>query len=204
MKTEHRQEIGKTVSYYILSLGSVLFALCLADATVAFASTGGAEQGIPWKDWLWRILNFAVLVFLLVKFLGKPVKEFLRKRSELIEKSMKEAGEAKELAKKALDEVQGRLKDKDKVLNELLDAARKAGETEKEALTAQGENLKNKILEQAKANIEYELQKAKEAIRSEAIEMSIELAEKGVKEKLGKKEQDRIFEEYLRKLEGKN
>lgn len=190
--------------FLVCVLGFMLFTLCLADATIAFASAGGAEHGIPWKNWLWRILNFAVFVFLLSIFFGKPVKEFLRKRSELIEKSMKEAEEAKELAKNALDKVQERLKDKDKMLKELLDAAQKAGETEKEALIAQGENLKNKILEQAKANIEYELQKAKKAIRSEAIEMSIELAEKGVREKLGREEQDRIFEEYLRKFEGKN
>jgi F-type H+-transporting ATPase subunit b len=176
---------------------------CLLFTVIAFAAEE-AEHAPSWQDWLWKIVNFAILVFLIVKFGGKPIREFFRKRTELIEKSLKEAEEAKEFAKKALTEVQERLKGADKEIEGIIEAAKKAGEADKEALIAEGETLKNKILEQTKANIEFELQKAKESIKSEAALMALELAEKDIKEKLSKKEHERLIEEYIKKLEGKN
>lgn len=175
----------------------------LFTAVLALAAEGGGHSA-SFKDWLWPIVNFAILLFILVKFGHKPIREFLRKRTELIEKSLKEAEETKEFAKKALAEVQERLKFIDEEINKILESARKAGEKEKEALIAQGESLKNKIIEQTKANIEYGLQKAKKEIKSEAALMAIELAEKKIKQRLDTKEQERLIEEYIKKFEAKN
>ncbi len=176
---------------------------CLLFTTDAFAAEG-REHVFAWKDLLWPVINFAVLVFILVKFGGKPIREFFKKRTELIEKSLKEAEEAKKLAEKTLYEVKNRLKDTDQEINEILESAKKAGEKEKEAIIAEGEKLRDKILEQTKANIEFELEKAKKSIKSEAALMALELAEKQIKEKLGKKEQETLIDEYIKKLEARN
>ena len=47
------------------------------------------------------------------------------------------------------------------------------------------------------------LKHAKEAIKAEAVEIAMELAEKKLKEKLTKKEQERLLEESLMKIGGK-
>jgi F-type H+-transporting ATPase subunit b len=173
---------------------------------VSFAAEEGAEAEhvFTWKDWFWPVINFAVLVFILVFFTRKPFAEYFKNRTELIEKSLKEATEAKELAQKTLNEVRGRLKNTDSEIAEIIESARKAGEKEKEAIIADSERLKAKILEQAKANIDFELQKAKEKIKSEAAMMALELAEKQIKEKLGQKEQETLIDGYIKRLEAKN
>jgi F-type H+-transporting ATPase subunit b len=122
----------------------------------------------------------------------------------MIEKSLKEASEARELAQKTLLEVQSRLKNTDSEIEEILQAARKSGEKEKEAVIAEGEKLKEKIIEQAKANIDFELQKAKEKIKSDAALLALELAEKEIREKLGQKEQEALINDYIKRLEEKN
>ncbi len=178
-----------------------------AFAATAFGVGGGggeAAHGSPVMEWVWRILNFAVLVFILVKFLGKPLKGFLRQRTELIEKTLKEAEAAKELAQKALHEVEERLKVKDKEIDEIITAATRSGEKEKDSIIEQGNKLKEKILEQAKINIDYELKHAKGAIKAEAVEIAMELAEKKIKGKLTKEEQERLLEESLQKMGGRN
>ncbi len=174
----------------------------LLNATV-FAAEGGEHHTTTWKDWLWPVINFAILVIVLVYFGRKPIKEYFKKRTELIEKSLKEAEEARMFAKKALEEVQERLRNTDKEIKEIIEGARKAGEREKEALIAEGERLREKILEQAKTNIEFELEKAKKEIKSEAALIAIELAEKQIKEKLGREEQEALIEEYIQRLEEK-
>jgi len=64
--------------------------------------------------------------------------------------------------------------------------------------------MKEKILEQARTNIAYEVKRAKETIMEEASAIAIELAEKKLKEKLTEEEQLKLLEESLAKIEGKN
>jgi F-type H+-transporting ATPase subunit b len=170
-------------------------------AATAFSAEGAEPHGFAWKELVWPVINFAILVIVLFLAGRKPIKEYFKKRTEMIEKSIQEAEEAKELAKKSLEEVRERLRNTDREINEILEAAKRSGEKEKEALIAEGEELKNKILEQARANIEFELQKAKKAIKSEAALMALELAEKQLKERLGREKQDELIDEYIKKLE---
>lgn len=174
----------------------------LLFATSAFAVEGG-EHVTTWKDWFWPVVNFSILVIILFYFGRKPIKEYFQKRTELIEKSLKEAEEAREFAKKALDEVQERLRNTDKEIKEIIEGARRAGEKEKDELIAEAERLRQKIIEQARANIGFELEKAKKEIKSEAALIAIELAEKQIKERLSREEQEALIEEYIQRLEGK-
>ena len=180
------------------------FHLLLLTA-VAFAGEGGEEHQSVLKAYLWPVVNFLILVALLVYMMKKmDIKGYFKKRTELIEQSLKEAREAKELAQKALTEVEERLKVKDKEIEEIIASARFSGEREKERLTEEGDKLKEKILEQARTNIDYEVKKAKEAIKEEAVGIAMELAEKKLKEKLTKEEQLKLLEESVAKIEGKN
>lgn len=186
----------------------VIFAVCILSlglVSFGFASSGGEEGGAGaiFKDYLWKIINFGILFFILFKFGKKPIQSFLKQRTELIEKTLKEAKEAKELAQKALQEVEERFRTKDKEIEEILSASKRAGEQERERLLEEGNKLRGKIYEQAKVNIDYELKHAKDAIKAEAVEIAMELAEKKLKEKLTKKEQERLLEESLIKIGGK-
>lgn len=183
----------------------IIIFLNLIIVASVFASEGGGEVAhFTYKDWLWPVINFSILIFVLVFFARKPFSEFFQNRTAMIEKSLREASEAKEIAQKTLNEVRERLKHTDNEIEQILEAARKSGEKEKELIIAEGERLKEKIIEQAKANIDFELQKAKEAIKSDAALMALELAEKQIKEQLGQKEQEALIGDYIKRLEAKN
>ena len=184
---------------------AALFVFCILQFALISLAFGAEEAGHggEWKEWLWRILNFAILVVILVKFMGKPLKEFLRKRTELIEKTLQEAKEARELAQKALAEIEERLKLKDREIEEILSRSRLSADKEKELLIQQGEQMGEKLLEQARNNIDYELGRAKESIKAEAVKIAMELAEKKLKERLTKEEQIRLIEESLARMETK-
>jgi F-type H+-transporting ATPase subunit b len=131
------------------------------------------------------------------------IKGYFRRRTELIEQTLKEAKEARALAEKALAEVEERLKVKDKEIAEIVAYARQSGESEKVRLVEEGEGMQAKIVEQTKNNIDYEIKRAKEAIKEEAVLIAMELAEKKIREKMTKDEQVRLLEESLAKIEGK-
>ncbi len=188
--------------------GFILLTFNALLLTASFAIASGGGEAAPKSllaTYAPAILNFVILVGLLV-FLMKmmDIKGYFRKRTELIEQSLKEAREAKELAQKALAQVEERLKIKDKELEEILSAARESGEREKTRIIEEGAKLKERILEQTKNNIDFEVKMAKETIKQEAVEIAMGLAEKKLKDRLTKEEQIKLLEESLLKIEGKN
>lgn len=188
-----------------VGMKSILFLSAVVLMPVAaYAAGGGDHEGMGIKDWAWRILNFAILVVLLVKFVGKPLREFLAARKELIEKSIRESQEAKALATQALAEVQERLKLKDQEIADILASAKHSGEAERDRLTAEGERMAVRIAEQAKTNINIELKRAKEIIQEEAVQAALQLAEEKIRQQLTKDEQDKLLSESIKLIEGRN
>lgn len=188
-----------------LSATKTLLLSCLLLLLPANVFAGGGEMiQMGLMDWVWKIVNFAILVFLLLKFVKKPLQNYLQQRKETIEKTLKEAREAKELAQRALAEVEERLVLKDKEIAAILESAKDSGEREKARLFEEGERMKTRILDQARMNIDYELRKAKEAIQVEAAESALARAEQMIKEEITEKDQERLFKESLKLLEAKN
>ena len=190
------------ILHKILSLTPIIL---FVSVSFAFASSGEGAEPSLFKAYFWAIINFLILVGLLAFMMKKmDIKGYFKKRTELIEQSLKEAREAKELAQKALAEVEERLKIKDREVEEILKAARESGERETGRLTEEGDRLTARILEQTRNNIDFEVKMAKEAIKEEAVEIAMELAEKKLKQKLTKEEQMKLLEESIAKIEGKN
>lgn len=179
--------------------------MLLLAAAVAFASSGGEgeEQGGVFWGVFWQVVNFGVLVTLLVFVGRKPIRDFFRNRSETIRKSLDEARQARELAERALAEVDERLKTKDRDIQEIISTAEQSGRKEREAIIKEGERLSQRLIEQARVNIDYELKQAREAIKAEAVELALELAEKKITGRLSEQEQRKLFEEALGRLEKK-
>jgi F-type H+-transporting ATPase subunit b len=183
----------------------ILLTLILVGATTVFGvEEAGEHHGGGVMEWVWKIVNFAILVFILVKFLAKPMREYFRKRTEVIDKSLKEATEAKELAQKALQEVQEKLRLKDQEVEKIISSAKASGEAEKERLIEEGKQMSEKIKEQAKTNIEMELQNAKAALRAEAAELALKIAEKKLKEELTEEKQKKLIEDSIKRFENGN
>ena len=97
------------------------------------------------KEYLWPVINFLILVGVMVYMLKKmDIKGFFKKRTELIEQTLREAREAKELAQKALLEVEERLKVKDTEIASIIAGAKQSGENEKARLVEEGDKLRSK------------------------------------------------------------
>ena len=186
---------------------SVCYSLYITLHSSPVFASGGAEEAPKslLAAYTPAILNFLILVALLVFMMKKmDIKGYFRKRTELLEQSLKEAREAKELAQKGLAQIEERLKVMDKELEEILSAAKESGEREKARIVEEGARLKERILEQTRNNIDFEVKMAKETIKEEAVGIAMELAEKKLKDRLTKEEQVRLLEESLLKIEGKN
>lgn len=132
----------------------------------------------------WTSLAFLILLFLLKKFAWKPILEALSER----EKKISEALEAAQAAERRMAEIQA---NNEKLLAEaarerenILKAAREASDKliteakEKASLEAQ------RILDQARENIQNEKMKAITDLKNQVGMLSLEIAEKIMRLKL--------------------
>lgn len=190
-------------TYYLLPTAyCLLLTACFLLFSPSFSlAAEGAAHGGDWKEWLWKIVNFGILVFILVKFAGKPLRDFLRQRTELIEKTMRDANAARQAAEQALAAIEDKLRLKDKEIEDILDWSKNSAKLEQELLISQGEQMKKRILEQARNSIDYELRLAKEALKAEAAEAAVGLAEEKIKERLTGEVQAALIEKSINLVE---
>lgn len=188
---------------YIPAFLSIL--VMLIFSAIAFASEEGAaaEHGTSFlHDWLPRIINFGVLAAVLVYFGRKPIRDFLKARTEAIEKSLQESRETKEKAFAALAEMEQKVKDVQNETRRILDDARVRGEQDKQSLVEEGKKVVQDVQVQVKSAVDIEVQKARTSLAVEAALLSIDLAEEGIKDKMTSEDRDRIMKEYVKRVGG--
>jgi F-type H+-transporting ATPase subunit b len=176
-----------------------LLVLLLTGA--AFAAGGGhADSGALLKDFLWRVLNFSLVVAILVYFLRKPLKKGLAGRSEEIEKALAEAKQAKEDAEAKFAEYDRKLAQATDEIAEISDAIRREGELEKQKIIENAKQLAIKIEQDAEKAAELEVSKARRELQQQAAALAVELAEQMLKKNFTKDDDTRLVDEYMKKV----
>jgi F-type H+-transporting ATPase subunit b len=172
----------------------------LLTGLVFAAGDAHADSGVLLKDFLWRVLNFSLVVALLVYFLRKPLKKGLAGRSEDIEKALAEAKQAKEEAEAKFAEYDRKLAQATEEIAEISDAIRREGELEKQKIIENAKQVAIKIEQDAEKAAELEVAKARRELQQEAAQLAVEMAEKMLKKNFTKDDDTRLIDEYMQKV----
>jgi len=184
-----------------------VMAICLAilgTAALACASEGGgghADSGAQLKDFIWRVIDFAVLAGIIIWALAKQnVKGGLKARQDAIETTLREAAEARDAAERKLKEYTAKLESANKEIDALSATIKIDAEAEKVRIIAEATAMAEKIKIQAQQTVVQEVQKARTILRQEAARLAVELAEKKIRENITKSDQDKLVGDYLSKV----
>ncbi|MBF0466672.1 MAG: ATP synthase F0 subunit B [Nitrospirae bacterium] len=172
-------------------------------AVSCFASEE-AEHTSGASHWFWMIVNFAVFLSVIIYFLKKPLSEYFANRTRMIEQTLQEAKETKILAQKALDEIEKQLKMKDSEIERIIHIAKTSGEEERDKLVENAKRMADKIKEITEQNIEFEKRKAIAEIKKSAVESAMGMAEDTIKENITAEINNKLFEDAISQIGGKN
>ena len=177
----------------------------LPGAGVAWAKASeGAEEGVPRKhEELYKVINFVLLVGGLAYLLRKPVAEFLVQRSASIRKSLEEGRQAlaaSEVQLKAVEEKLGRLQDE---IAAFRASAAREMEEERRHLQEMAAAEAEKMLRAGRAEMETATRAALLELRLYAAEQAVEMAEQMIRERLDDAGRQRLFSQFLAKLEAR-
>jgi F-type H+-transporting ATPase subunit b len=175
---------------------------------IVLASGTGSETtyifGIIRRD-VWdlilRIANFAVLVGVLFYYARKPVVSAIRNSIESVRTLLQDAEESRQTSEARMKEAEDKLAGVDKEISDLLSAARKEGEVERERILSDASRALEKLKAEGAIAIEQELKKAQDILRKEAADIAVDLAEEIIAKNVTSEDQTRFINEYLEKLE---
>lgn len=182
--------------------------LIIALASFGFASGGegnahggGHGGAAQWKDFMWRCIDFAALVLIMVWAVKKAdMKKALADRQEGIDKALREADEMKAAAEKKFAEYNAKLAQANKETEELQKLIREDGLAEKARIVAEAKIAAEKIKDQARVLADQEIVRARTELREEASRLAVQLAEQTLKANMKADDQDRLVGEYLTKV----
>ncbi len=167
-----------------------------------FASEGG--HGSYWKDYLFQIINFVILLAVLIKFIRPPLSGYLKKRHNQVKEELEKAKELSEAAERMYREAQKRLENLDAEIAAIREQMLKEVEEEKKKLLEEAERKAELMRMQAEQGLKEEINKIKKRLREEVSLEALSLAEKLIQKSINKEDQKRLVALYVRQLGSKN
>ena len=151
---------------------------------------------------LWPTANFAILAGGLWWFLKQPVATYLTDRHEAIRKDLVEAANVKGAASAQLAEIERKLQ---ALPGEIEGLKRRGAEeiaAEEHRISAAAAAERDRLLEQARREIDLQVRLAKHALVEHAASLSVQLAGDRIKQTITPTDQERIVDRYLDQVKG--
>ncbi|MCM2264272.1 MAG: F0F1 ATP synthase subunit B [Desulfuromonadales bacterium] len=187
------------------NLRSIVLALLATVAlpAVILAAGGGehhVDSGVILKDFIWRCINFAVLVGLIGYFVSKPIRNGLQNRRTEIEKTLTDAAAARDAAEAKARAYQEKLVKASAEIETIYAAIRREGELERDKILASAKEMAAKIEQETDSKAASAVARARTELRAEAARLAVELAEELLAKSVTAADQKRLIDEYMQKV----
>lgn len=139
-----------------------------------------------------QILNFLVLVFVLAKFVYKPVLGIMEERKNKIASDLETAEQAKKDAEAVKAEYAAKLADARQEAQAIIDNARKTAQAAHDKIMADTKVEQEQYVAAQKEIIATEKKKAMDEVRAQVISLSMIAAGKIVEQKLNSEEDKKM------------
>ena len=154
---------------------------------------------IPWT-FIAQILNLFIQLYLIKRFLFKPINEVLEKRRQLADKEIREAREAQEKADSLKQQYENNLSSAHAEAAQIVSEAQKEAETKAEEMLRQAENTATSIKAKAEADIAQERKKAINEAKDEIGGLAMDIASKVVEKEIREEDHRKLIDEFIDKV----
>ncbi|MDI6735152.1 MAG: F0F1 ATP synthase subunit B [bacterium] len=138
----------------------------------------GGVISISWQILLVELVSFLILLFVLGKFLFKPITKLLENRTNQIKNTFETIETEKQDIEKIKQDYQNQLNELNKKAGEIIQEATKEGDIQRQKIIDQSQKEANKLVERATAVIEKEKEKAILELKNQTADLSILAASK--------------------------
>lgn len=145
----------------------------------------------------WSLINFAVLYFLLRRFLWKPVQAMLESREKEVAASLEGAENAREEAVRMKAEYERRFAEAQKRAEEMVARATRKAEELGQELRVKAEAEAQGLLERAQKEIQREKEQAMAELRDQVADLALAVAGKVLERSVSDADNERLVRKVL-------
>jgi F-type H+-transporting ATPase subunit b len=150
---------------------------------------------------LWSVLTFVILMLLLYKFAFGPLIAMQKARQDEIHQSIVEAENLRDEAHALLADYKQQLASSRQEAEEILERARKVGESSKNELLEEARTQSERTLEKAREQIERETRQALVEIKKEVADLTVAAAEKVTKKSMTDADHLRLIKDSIAEID---
>lgn len=151
---------------------------------------------VPW-NFIATILNLFIQVYLIKRFLFKPINEMLEKRRAKADAQIQDAVKAKDEALAMKEEYEKNMQDAKNKANEILTTAQKTAAVQSEEMLKDAALQAATMKEKAEADIAQEKRKAVNEIKGEIGGMAMEIAGKVIEREISEEDHAKLIDEFI-------
>ena len=151
---------------------------------------------VPWT-FVAQICNLFIQVYLIKRFLFKPVNEMLEKRKALADAQIREAEKAKADADAIKAEYEQNMKEAKEKANEILTTAQRTAALQSEEVLKEAASQAAALKSKAESDIAQEKRKAVNEIKDEIGGMAVEIAGKVIEREISEEDHAKLIDEFI-------
>jgi len=179
---------------------AVLFVLTGAPA---LAQEGQAPPEDSTLGWIFRWLNFAIVFGAVLYFAVKKGGPYFRRTADEIARKIEEGARAREAAESRRHEIEAKLANLDKEIEQMRAEAKRSGEADAQRLRALSRQEADKIELAAQAEIAAADRAARLELKAVAARMAVDRAESFLQREVTPEAEGGLFETFVAEL-GRN
>ena len=151
---------------------------------------------IPWT-FVAQICNLFIQMYLVKRFLFKPVNEMLDRRRALADAQIREAEEAKSQAQAIKSEYEANMLEARNKASEILASAQKTAAAQSEEVLREASRQAAAMKAKAEGDIAQEKRKAVNEIKNEIGGMAMEIAGKVIGREISEDDHTKLIDEFI-------
>ena len=151
---------------------------------------------VPWT-FIAQICNLFIQLYLIKRFLLKPINAVLEKRKEMASAEIKEAEKAQEEARAIKEEYEQNMAVAKEKANTLLANAQKSASLQSEEMIQEANKQAAAIKAKAESDIAQEKKKAVNELKGEIGGMAMEIAGKVIEREISEKDHEKLIDEFI-------
>lgn len=151
---------------------------------------------VPWT-FIAQICNLFIQVYLIKRFLFKPINEMLEKRRQMADAQIQDAVKAKNEADAIKAEYEQNMLEAKNKANDILISAQKIAAVQSEAMLKEATSQAAAIKAKAENDIAQEKRKAVNEIKGEIGGMAMEIAGKVIEREICEEDHRKLIDEFI-------
>jgi F-type H+-transporting ATPase subunit b len=171
---------------------------------VVLAADGGHHEADPaeqWKLFGFAVVNFLIYAYLMRRFAGAAIKDYLSKRRRTVADAIEAAGKAKAEADKIKAEFEAKVAALGDTKAELIAEIKAIADAEHARVIAAATQAAERIGRDAELTAQSDLERARRELRREAAGLATELATEMIREKLDENERQRLLRDFITRVQ---